>query len=64
MAAKKFKKKFLAEIFCIFKCLLLQNPTNQGSLLSSRPYGRIIENLKTGGSKEFFLPENELKTPQ
>ena len=25
--------KMLAEIFCIFQCLLTQNPTNQGSQL-------------------------------
>ena len=28
---KKKKKKMLAEIFCIFECLLNQKPTNQGS---------------------------------
>ena len=37
-----------------------QNPTNKihNSLDSSRPYGRLLENQKTGGSRELFLPEN------
>ena len=34
MAAQKRKKELLAEIFCIFECLLTQNPTNQDSQLS------------------------------
>ena len=31
------QKNLLAEIFCIFECLLTQNPTNQGSQLSILP---------------------------
>ena len=44
-------KKLLAEIFCIFECLLTQNSTNQDS---SRPCGRL--------SRELFLPENDFQT--
>ena len=38
LAAEKWQlknatTKMLAEIFCIFECLLTQNPTNQGSQL-------------------------------
>ena len=29
---------------------------------SSRPYERLIENEKTGGSRELFLLENEIQT--
>ena len=29
------------------------------SLDSSRTYGRLSENQKTGGSRELFLPEND-----
>ena len=33
MAAQKcLKKKMLTEIFCIFECLLTQNPTNSREL--------------------------------
>ena len=32
------------------------------SLDSSRTYGRLSENLKTGGSRELFLPENDFRT--
>ena len=57
------KKKLLAEIFCIFECLLTQNPTNQGSqVYSSRSYGRLLENQKEGGSRDIFLPENDFQT--
>ena len=29
---------------------------------SSRSYGRLLENQKTGGSRELFLPENDFQT--
>ena len=29
---------------------------------SSRPYERLLENKKTGDSREKFLPENDFKT--
>ena len=32
------------------------------SLDSSRTYGRLSENQKTGGSRELFLPENDFRT--
>ena len=32
------------------------------SLDSSRLYGRLLENQKTGGSRELFLPENDFQT--
>ena len=50
------QKTLLAEFFCIFEHLLTQNPTNQGSLDSSRTCGRLLENPKTESSR---LPEND-----
>ena len=32
------------------------------SLQSSRPYERLLENKKTEGSRESFLPENDFET--
>ena len=32
------------------------------SLDSSRPYGRLIEYQKAGGSRQLFLPENDFQT--
>ena len=57
-AQKRKKKKLLAEIFCIFECLLTQNPTNQihNSLDSSRPFERPSENKKIGALEKLFLP--------
>ena len=37
---------------------LIQSLTSLGSL---RPYRRLLENKKTGGSKELFLPENDFQ---
>ena len=53
----------MAEIFCIFECLLTQNPTKKvlNSIDSSRSYGRLSENPKTGASMELLLPENDFK---
>ena len=31
-------------------------------LHSFRPYGRLLQNKKTGGSRELFLPENDFQT--
>ena len=31
------------------------------SLDSSRPYGRLFENKKTGDCRELFLPENDFQ---
>ena len=32
------------------------------SLASSRSYGRLLENKKTGVSRDLFLPESDFKT--
>ena len=45
----------MAEIFCIFECLLTQNPTNQGSKLLTLP-----DHMKEQGF--LFLAENDFKT--
>ena len=45
-------------MFYIFECLLTQNAN---SLDSSRTYGRLLENLKAGDSRESFLLENEFR---
>ena len=50
MTAKKFKKILLA----VIKAL--------NSLYSSRSYGRLLENSKTGFFRELFLPENDFQT--
>ena len=64
MMAQKHQKKFWWNYFCIFECLLtlecLLMSTN--SLDSSRSYERLLENQKTGGSRELFLPENNFQT--
>ena len=64
MMAQKHQKKFWWNYFCIFECLLtlecLLMSTN--SLDSSRSYERLLENQKTGGSRELFLPENDFQT--
>ena len=55
MAPQKCKKKNLAEIIGIFEC----HPKAVYSLDSSRPYCRLLQNQKTRGSRELFLPEND-----
>ena len=62
MVTQKCKKKLLAEIFHIFEYLLPKTHLIKdiNSLDSSRPNGRVLENQKTGGSRELFLPENGL----
>ena len=64
MTAQKHTEKLLTEIFGIFEYLITQNLTNQDSQLfdSSRPYGRLLENPKTWGSRELFMSENDFKT--
>ena len=53
------KKKLLAKIFCIFECLLTQNPTNQDSQLSwfFQKLWKVVRKSKTGGFWELFLLE-------
>ena len=56
------KKKIASRNFSYFWIPITQNSSNQGyqSLDSSRPHGRVLENQKTGDSRELFLPENGL----
>ena len=60
MAAPKFFKKLSAECFAFLNAYYPKTHIIQSlnSLDSSRPYGRLLENQKTWGSKELFLPEN------
>ena len=53
----------MAEIFCIFECLLTKNPTKKAlnSIDSSKLYGRLLENPNSGASMKLFLPENDFK---
>ena len=55
----------MAKVFCIFGCLLTQNPTNQGSEVSwffQTIWKAVRKSKKTGGSREVFLPENDFQT--
>ena len=65
MTAQKCKKKCQQKIFCIFECLFSFPKTHLiqslNSLGSSRPYESLLENQKTVGSKELFLPKNDLQ---
>ena len=56
---KKKKKFFLTKIFDILECLITKTKLIKihNSLDSSRPYGRLLENPKTWGSRELLLPE-------
>ena len=47
--SSKTPKTLLTKMFCIFECLLTQNPTNQGSQL---PLNYLINYPKTGASRE------------
>ena len=64
MAAQKHKKKFLAVFFAILNAYYPKNRLIKSPSFvdSSRPYGRLLGNSKTGGFREFFLPENDFKT--
>ena len=50
-------------MFCIFEWLLLKTYLIKflNSPYSSRPYGRLLENQKTVGSRELFPPENDFQ---
>ena len=50
-------------MFCIFEWLLLKTYLIKflNSPYSSRPYGRLLENQKTEGSRELFPPENDFQ---
>ena len=57
---KIFWQKFLAFLnVCHLKTHLIKA---LNSLDSSRPNGRLSQNLKTGSFRELFLPENDFKT--
>ena len=64
MAAQKRKKIFSAEFFAFLNVYYPKTHLIKAlnSLDSSRPYGRLLENQKTGGSRELFLPENDFQT--
>ena len=69
MAAQKRKKKTKTGkqiFFGIFECLFTPKSiqTKLSTLLidSSRSYKRPLENQKTEGSRELFLPENDFQT--
>ena len=60
MPKKNFSQKFLVFLnvyypkTCLIKALYSHD--------SSRSYGKILENLKTGASRDLFLPESDFKT--
>ena len=65
MAAQKHNKKNCWQN--IFAFLNAYYPKTQlikiyNFLDSSRPYGRLLENPKTRGCRELFLPENDFQT--
>ena len=64
MVAQKCKKKIAGRHFLhIWMSTNPRNLTNQDLQLldSSRPYGRLLENQKPGGSRKLFLPENDFQ---
>ena len=63
MAARKHKKNHWQNFFAFLiaykpKTLLIKG---LNSIDSTRSYGRLSENVKTGGFRELFLPENDFK---
>ena len=60
----KMQDKLLANVFYILECLLSQNPTIQGSQLSwfFQIIWKTIRKSKNRASREWFLPESDLKT--
>ena len=65
MAAKNVKKNIILRNFFAFlnayypKTHLIKS---HNSLNSSRSYGRLLENQKTGGSRKLFPSENDFQT--
>ena len=64
MAARKYKKKFWQK-FVVF--LIICYPKTHlvkalNSIDSSRPNRRLLQNPKTGGFRELFLPKSDCKT--
>ena len=64
VAQKRKKKPCWQKYFAFFN--IYQSKTQLikalHSLHSSRTYERLLENSKTEGSRELFLPENDFKT--
>ena len=63
MAARKHKKNCWQNFFAFLiaykpKTLLIKG---LNSIDSTRSYGRLSENVKAGGFRELFLPENDFK---
>ena len=62
MAAQKHKKKFVRrKYFAFLNAYYPKKTPKPNSLDSPRPYGRLLENKKTGGCRELFLPENDFQ---
>ena len=62
MAAQKYEKYCQKIFFLHFWMRITPKPIKSNSLNSFRPYRRLLENQKTGGSRELFLPENDFQT--
>ena len=64
MAAQKQKKKFRQKFLIILNFCYPKSRVVKAlcSLDSSRSYGRLLENPKTRGSRDFLLSENDFKT--
>ena len=63
MAAQKHKKNCWQNFFAFLiaykpKTLLIKG---LNSIDSARSYGRLSQNVETGGFRELFLPENDFK---
>ena len=64
MAAQKRKKKIRQKFLAFLNVYYPKTHLIKAlySLDSSRSYGRLSQNPKTGGFRELFLPENDFKT--
>ena len=64
MAAQKCNKHFRQKILAFLDVYYFQTHLIKAlyTLDSSRSYGRLLENLKTGVSRDLFLPESDFKT--
>ena len=65
MAAQKRKKIFFQKIFFAFLnayYLKTDQIKSLNSLVSFRPYGRLLKNKKAEVPRELFLPENDFQT--
>ena len=64
MTVQKWKKNCWRDVFAFlngyyFNTHLMKAPNFLGPC---RPYERVVENLKTVGFSELFLPENDFET--